>query len=310
MRILYFLSAVMLAVVLIVGCTGDPKGVVDPVQKTGMVPPPPAEGPCDPNPCENGGQCTDNGDGSFTCTCPPGWAGTNCESNIDEYEANPCANGLCQDGHNQAICECLPGWTGANCTNGQCLPDGNGGFVCTCEGFPDTGTMCNEPVVTDPCEANPCQNGGQCADNGSGGYTCTCAPGYTGDNCETDFDECGANPCVYGDCTDLVNAYQCDCYPGWTGTICDVPVVTDADGDGVPDGSDNCANTASGAVVDATGCSIAQYCPCDNNWKNHGAYVSCVAHSANNFVAAGLITQAQKSAIVSAAGQSNCGKKK
>jgi hypothetical protein len=84
----------------------------------------------------------------------------------------------------------------------------------------------------------------------------------------------------------------------------------DSDGDGVNDPDDQCPDTASGDVVDATGCSIAQYCPCDNNWKNHGAYVSCVAHSANNFVAAGLITSAQKDAIVSAAGKSNCGKKK
>jgi hypothetical protein len=54
MRILYFLSAVVLAVVLIVGCTGEPKGVVDPVNKTGLVPPP-AEDPCDPNLCRNRG---------------------------------------------------------------------------------------------------------------------------------------------------------------------------------------------------------------------------------------------------------------
>jgi len=203
MRILYFLSAVMLAVVLIVGCTGEPKGVVDPVQKTGMVPPP-AENPCDSNPCEHG-QCNDNGDGSYTCSCDPGWAGTNCDIEIDECESNPCVNGIC---------------------------------------------------------------------------------------------------------TDLVNAYQCICLPGWTGTNCDVPEVTDADGDGVDDNADQCAGTASGDVVDANGCSIAQHCPCDNNWKNHGKYVSCVAHAANDFVDAGLITQAQKSAIVSAAGQSNCGKKK
>jgi len=39
MRILYFLGAVMLVVVLIVGCTGEPQGIVDPVKITGMVPP-------------------------------------------------------------------------------------------------------------------------------------------------------------------------------------------------------------------------------------------------------------------------------
>jgi hypothetical protein len=60
-------------------------------------------------------------------------------------------------------------------------------------------------------------------------------------------------------------------------------------------------------VVGADGCSIAQICPCANNWNNHGAYVSCVSHAANDFFAAHLITAAQRSAIVSAAGQSSCG---
>jgi hypothetical protein len=57
------------------------------------------------------------------------------------------------------------------------------------------------------------------------------------------------------------------------------------------------------------GCSVSQLCPCDGQWKNHGAYVSCVAHATNDFVAAGLITEEEKDAIVSAAGSSDCGKK-
>src|SRR5207244_5346800 len=36
------------------------------------------------------------------------------------------------------------------------------------------------------------------------------------------------------------------------------PIVTDADGDGVPDSSDLCPGTAPGATVDANGCSQAQ----------------------------------------------------
>lgn len=49
-------------------------------------------------------------------------------------------------------------------------------------------------------------------------------------------------------------------------------------------------------------------CPCDNEWKNHGAYVSCVAQASEDFVDLGLITEAEKGAIVSAAGKSACGK--
>ena len=36
---------------------------------------------CDPNPCLNGGTCTD-GQGTFSCACPPGTAGAVCESVI------------------------------------------------------------------------------------------------------------------------------------------------------------------------------------------------------------------------------------
>lgn len=37
---------------------------------------------CDPSPCLNGATCVD-GQGSFTCRCPPGFNGTRCETGID-----------------------------------------------------------------------------------------------------------------------------------------------------------------------------------------------------------------------------------
>jgi hypothetical protein len=95
-----------------------------------------------------------------------------------------------------------------------------------------------------------------------------------------------------------------------------VPVnaPVDSDGDGVPDVEDQCPNTPAGAVVNASGCSIDQLVPCagplsGGSWRNHGAYVSAVAHAAEDFLEAGLITERQKGAIVSAAARSNCGKK-
>ena len=90
-----------------------------------------------------------------------------------------------------------------------------------------------------------------------------------------------------------------------TGNVCD----TDDDGDGVLDAGDQCPNTATGEVVNQAGCSIDDLCPCANEWKNHGAYVSCVAHAAEDFVDGGLITEAEKDATVSEAGQSDCGHK-
>jgi len=61
-------------------------------------------------------------------------------------------------------------------------------------------------------------------------------------------------------------------------------------------------------VVDSVGCSIEQLCPCEGSWKNHGKYVSCVDHEAERFFESGLISEEDKDAIVSAAGQSQCGK--
>lgn len=51
-------------------------------------------------------------------------------------------------------------------------------------------------------------------------------------------------------------------------------------------------------------------CPCDNNWKNHGAYVSCVARTADDLFGTGSSSQEEKGSIVSERAKSSCGKKK
>ena len=76
--------------------------------------------------------------------------------------------------------------------------------------------------------------------------------------------------------------------------------VFDSDGDGVNNNADSCADTSENAVVDATGCSIAQYCPADA-FKNHGQRVSCTSRTSEDFVQTGLITEEEKGTIVSAA---------
>jgi hypothetical protein len=84
----------------------------------------------------------------------------------------------------------------------------------------------------------------------------------------------------------------------------------DIDNDGVLDTADLCPGTLPGAPVNAQGCSIAQLCPCDAAWKNHGAYVAAVVHTAKEFVAAGIITEAERDAVIAQAARSSCGTKK
>jgi hypothetical protein len=60
---------------------------------------------------------------------------------------------------------------------------------------------------------------------------------------------------------------------------------------------------------------IEELVPCSGpasggTWKNHGQYVSAIAHVSQMFVKQGLISGRQKGQIVSAAARSNCGKKK
>jgi probable HAF family extracellular repeat protein len=90
------------------------------------------------------------------------------------------------------------------------------------------------------------------------------------------------------------------------------PEPPDVDGDGVLDADDACVPSPAREVVNADGCAISDLCPCAHpggmdRWKNHGAYVSCVAHATNDFVKDGLLAKTEKGEINSAAGMSSCG---
>jgi hypothetical protein len=86
--------------------------------------------------------------------------------------------------------------------------------------------------------------------------------------------------------------------------------VPDDDQDGVPNDADACPDTPEDAIVNEDGCAIAQLCPCADQWQNHGQYVSCVSHTAEDFAATRLLTEEEKDAIIATAARSSCGQKK
>jgi hypothetical protein len=86
-----------------------------------------------------------------------------------------------------------------------------------------------------------------------------------------------------------------------------------SDGDGVPDGADACLGSTPTVIVGdcdsgvdndvfADGCTVAdQVNACAVGARNHGAFVSCVAHVTNALKKQGIITGAEKGAIQSCA---------
>ncbi|KAH8413382.1 hypothetical protein KR009_010472 [Drosophila setifemur] len=77
----------------------------------------------------------------------------------------------------------------------------------------------------DECWSGPCQNGGTCVD-GVAYYNCTCPEGFSGSNCEENVDECMSNPCQNGGlCRDRTNGYTCTCQPGYLGDHCELDVA-------------------------------------------------------------------------------------
>uniref|UniRef100_A0A0A1X0S4 Protein eyes shut n=1 Tax=Zeugodacus cucurbitae TaxID=28588 RepID=A0A0A1X0S4_ZEUCU len=111
----------------------------------------------------------------------------------------------------------------------------------------------------DECWSGPCQNGGTCID-GVAYYNCTCPDGFTGINCEENVDECMSNPCQNGGhCRDRNNGYTCTCQPGYLGINCEIDVAVCETGTGA-----RCQN--GGECIEGPGLEFS--CECTAGW--HG----------------------------------------
>ena len=157
--------------------------------------------------CSNRGTCN-NLFNDYTCVCDGGFAGKDCETNIDECEAKQlqrtgekCSNGgQCNDGDNAFSCTCLAGYSGKLCdTNVVCPPNSNG-FV---GGHPGGYT-------------------------GTGGKSsCTVLPGYSGTVVATITDRFYTSDIAPVDCPQYfagANVFTCKAVDGYFGTV--VPTAT------------------------------------------------------------------------------------
>ena len=71
--------------------------------------------PCKSNPCSetNTISCTNHINSSYTCDCKNGFEDTNCETDINECNSEPCENGAtCDDLPGRYECICVPGFEG------------------------------------------------------------------------------------------------------------------------------------------------------------------------------------------------------
>nr|XP_011437301.2 uncharacterized protein LOC105335200 isoform X1 [Crassostrea gigas] len=191
--------------------------------------------------CDDNADCTDNVDGSFTCTCKPDYQGdglkgdnhTGCRLAGDHH---PCNNETAaEECHSYAFCsaggycECNSGYKGDGkndckdidecATLNPCHVNANcqnqlGTFECICKaGYKGDGYNC-----TYYCTHNEqCHSDAVCVNS-----ECVCNGGFSGNGTHcTDVNECDLKTYTCdpnAECENIVGSYYCICNAGYTGS--------------------------------------------------------------------------------------------
>ncbi|CAB4059875.1 unnamed protein product [Lepeophtheirus salmonis] len=201
----------------------------------------------------------DNLEGSFQCTCSPGFTG---DPFVGCYDLDECSSALPRNicGTDNALCENVEGGYNCKCLNGAqfdsnsltCPDDSKekcknssecpGNAICKSGGQ----CVCQEPNVGPNCE-NPCETvscffNSQCIVQ-NGIPLCQCLPGFqllSGQNACIDIDECLSKPCGENAiCENSIGSYFCKCPSGTkskdpkrfgcTGTLVESQCKSDSD---------------------------------------------------------------------------------
>lgn len=255
---------------------------------------------CLPDPCRNGGTCTDRGTQQWECACPLGYIGIRCATDINDCLSQPCGDhGVCTDGGLLSYsCACDSGYSGTVCSididdcasnpchgSATCTDTGADSFSCSCPDGYD-GTVCDGDV--DDCAVGglgsaACGDHGVCVDEGTLSFSCDCDSGYEGNLCTFETDDCASVPCAAGaTCEDHgISSFYCNCPAGYEGTACGIEI------------DDDCASDPCGAGNYTLGhwqrfdSGVASYvCECADGWG--GAQCDRLATCTLGFGSAGV----------------------